>query len=642
MNNSRHHTFLLLLFIICVGAVLRFYNFQDIPFTPDEFSALGRLQFETVGEVIELGIKPDGHPAGVQLFLYYWTALFGTTEMAVKLPFLLMGIGAIYFMFAIGKKWYNETVGLLTATLIATLQFSVMYSQIARPYGSGLFLCLAMVFYWTKVYQETEKFNKWDWLGYILFSALCAYNHHFSLLFTAIVGLTGVVLSKGKTRKWFFLGGLAVFLLYVPHLPIFFAQLHIAGIGSWLQAPTPIFFWNFISYIFHFSWLLASIIALLLCILIIKKGTIDKSNYNWIAVIWFLLPLLIGYFYSVYRAPLLQYSVLIFSFPFLLFFIFGWIKPLSSKWNALLVGLLITLTSASLIGERKHYDVFYYREMFKQNVVAVPELLDTYGKENSEVILANHPEIIAHYFHKYKLDYDFFHFKPNEPNLKELAQLIHDSKSSYIIIGVLDNQPKEIIQLVRYKYPYLIEKRDYIGSNIWVFSKNADHSIPNDYFKKENTFDTIQADWFGYLELEVDSLSHKNYLKVTDENEYSAGTEILLSKEIKHEKDVIEGQLEFEWMDSIKGEVLVVFDIYTASGSKLWRAGSSTSFEVDSSNKQSVFISLDYHILEKISNEDVYLKTYIWNKDKTTLKVTRFSITIREGNREKYAIWEKF
>jgi uncharacterized membrane protein len=185
----------ILLGIMIVAAVLRFYDYANIPFMHDEFSALFRTQFDSFLELIQKGVKEtDTHPPGIQVFLYYWVKLFGTSEWVVKLPFTLCGLLSVALIYLIAKKWYNETVGLISAAFLASIQYTIMYSQIERPYVSGLFFSLAMVYFWTQLIQNPEKHFYRNSIFYILFSSLCAYNHHFSLLFTAIVGLTGLFL----------------------------------------------------------------------------------------------------------------------------------------------------------------------------------------------------------------------------------------------------------------------------------------------------------------------------------------------------------------------------------------------------------------------------------------------------------------
>ena len=67
----------LLIFILLCAAILRFYQFETAPFTHDELSALLRTNFSNFQELIAKGVAIDGHPAFIQVFLYYWTKLVG-------------------------------------------------------------------------------------------------------------------------------------------------------------------------------------------------------------------------------------------------------------------------------------------------------------------------------------------------------------------------------------------------------------------------------------------------------------------------------------------------------------------------------------------------------------------------------------
>ena len=82
----------ILVLIIVVAAVLRFFNYAEIPFTHDEFSALSRLHYDNFSILIREGVMPDGHPAGVHVFLYYWVRIFGSDEWIAKLPFTIFGL----------------------------------------------------------------------------------------------------------------------------------------------------------------------------------------------------------------------------------------------------------------------------------------------------------------------------------------------------------------------------------------------------------------------------------------------------------------------------------------------------------------------------------------------------------------------
>ena len=102
-----HRDTLILLFILLMGTVLRMYRLHDISFTHDEFSALFRTRFDSFADLIAGGVRIDTHPAGIQVFMYYWVKLFGEGEAAVKLPFILFGILSIYMVYRIGKEWFK-------------------------------------------------------------------------------------------------------------------------------------------------------------------------------------------------------------------------------------------------------------------------------------------------------------------------------------------------------------------------------------------------------------------------------------------------------------------------------------------------------------------------------------------------------
>ena len=175
----------ILLLILIISITLRFFNYFEIPFTYDEFSAFFRLNFDNFCELIDKGVKIDAHPAGIHVLMYYWSKIFGNSEWIIKLPFTIFGIVSIYLIYKIAKVWFNETVGLISASYLATIQFTVMYSQIARPYISGMFFSLLMIYYWSQLIKKPDKNLIKNTGLFILGASLCAYNHHFSLLFAS-------------------------------------------------------------------------------------------------------------------------------------------------------------------------------------------------------------------------------------------------------------------------------------------------------------------------------------------------------------------------------------------------------------------------------------------------------------------------
>ena len=123
------------LFIV-IGAALRVGGMFG-PLTHDELSAICRLQYDSLADVLTYGVKlGDTHPGGVQVLMWLWAQLFGTSAFAIRLPFVLMGIATIPLIYAIGRQWYGEWSALMPAAVIAVSQYTVYYSV---PTASGFF-----------------------------------------------------------------------------------------------------------------------------------------------------------------------------------------------------------------------------------------------------------------------------------------------------------------------------------------------------------------------------------------------------------------------------------------------------------------------------------------------------------------------
>ncbi len=228
-KTSRKLDYLLLGVILLVAAVLRLWRLGQVPFMHDEFSALFRLRFDNLRDLFQNGIIVDGHPAGVQVFLYYWTKVVGWNAFGVKLPFALMGIGSVFMVYVIGRQWFNRKTGLLAAAFFAVSQLTVFYSQIARPYSPGLFFVLFMTFFWNKILFDVRKPGAGTCIGFAVTAWLAALAHNFSAAQAGLIFLTGLFFLKKDRRLAYWLGGVGALLLYAPHLPTFYLSLiHIS------------------------------------------------------------------------------------------------------------------------------------------------------------------------------------------------------------------------------------------------------------------------------------------------------------------------------------------------------------------------------------------------------------------------------
>ena len=384
----------LVILVVAVAAGLRFYDLFALPLTNDETSSLMRLNAKSVSELLGTVVWNDGHPMLVQVFLWYWTKWFGTAVWVVKLPFLLCGLGSVILMIRIGIRLSAAWAGLLAAAMLATLQFPLMYSEIARPYAPGLLLSLWAFYVWLRWLEvcKTEVAGINLWAKPLILLSIAGYlgasNHYFNGLILALLFISGLMtLPRNRWIRylWPWLLGTA---LYMHQIGIFMHHLQVGSPG-WLKVPTIKSLFKYFMYCFGYSlwpihvWLLGVLLGELIQKRKIKwlgfdqiqaglKGSsfvadgsdsIEKHQKRTVnRTIWllYLAPLLIAYFYSVYRAPVFQDSVLLFSFGFGILGFALWVdrRVLSLRLKAGLVMLTLLVNLYVLLVDRNHRELF--------------------------------------------------------------------------------------------------------------------------------------------------------------------------------------------------------------------------------------------------------------------------------------------
>lgn len=633
---------ILLCVILIVAAILRFWNFSNIPFTDDELSALSRTHFNTLQDLINKGARIDGHPVGIQVFLFYWIKLFGDTELIVKLPFIAFGLLSIYFSYKIAKFWFNSTTGLITAAFMTGLQYMVMYSQIARPYISGMFFSLLMVWFWSNFLFNNERKKKKWWIGYVISSALCAYDHHFALLFAATVGLTGLFFLNKENWKAYILAGASIFILYLPHVNIFIYQLSMGGVGEWLGKPKPDWLVSYIKYIFHFSYWIYGLVIILILISLIKQSDklLQNQKFRIIAISWFFIQFFIEYFYSIKINSVIQYSTLIFVFPFMLMFLFSLIKEMNARFKIIITVIILSCTSCSLIFERKHYKVFY-KQPFEQLVLNTFKTIDQIGDLNKCTIeLFVPPSHSDYYFKKYneKFNYIYYNGYDEKPDPKKFNELVSSQTTDYFICG---NLPLEYVRIIRKSYPYMKCKDEGFIYSFYCFSKKkSDDEIHEKIvFSNKNIDDqknkilvindsTMKMFYFGKGACSVDS-----------NNEYcSAPLNIKLRDIISGSYDLVNVGVRITTKDTAANPFLV-FDLRNDDQSINWTGSEYKNYRI---NKDSNTVILSQMIFKNdlLQYPDAVLKIYVWNRSKSNIILNDFSIEVIEFNPYVYGLFE--
>ena len=653
LNSRIKPDYILLLVILLTGSILRFYHFAEIPFTYDEFSAFFRTRFDNFRDLIEFGVKrTDTHPAGVQVFIYYWIKWFGSSEPVVKLPFALMGVASILLSYIVASRWFNSTVGIIVSTYIAVIQYTVMYSVIARPYVSGLFLALLMVWFWTNTVFNRGKNYYRHLAGYIIASALNAYNHHFSLLLVALVGFTGLFFIPKKHLKSYISAGVIIFILYIPHLPVFFTQLGYKGIESWLGKPDSWFLFNYFGFILHFSLLfyITTITLILLGIYYHADNLRETNKFRIIGFSWFFITFVTGFFYSVFISAIIQYSVLIFTFPFLLMVVFSFFKDLKILPKSLIVLLIISVGTYTLVFNRQYYHYFYssgLKEILKESKKTEDQLSD----KKVTVVLNTIENVNDYYLKKLNISDSRFLYINKMGDYIHFRESLKKLKTDYLVFAWANYTDLVYLQIAEDIFPYIVEKKTWFTSSFYLLKRTKPENIvysPADsvVFETVNEYETPVTP--GWDTVPVNLIYPKNdpaanhYMQLSKWNSYSPGITLSFDSIINNENNLIFISLDAYFLSEPAG-VLLISEI--RSGDKVidWRSIPFTDFITKVNERQTVYLPVKLPDIKlRHKGKDATISIVIWNKPKSKVLIDNFRIKTFEGNKVIYGQFEKF
>ncbi len=639
-NSARFdRTDVIAIVILLIAAILRVHKYAAFSLSNDELSALVRLQAGSFPELIRQGFFVDGHPGGIQTFLYYWVKVFGDSEAMIRLPFAVMGTAAVWFTWLTAKRWVGDTNAVIVMAAVAFLQFPILYSQVARPYGSGLFFTMFTAYFWTLLFQHPRKAGIINLLLIIAYAAgniLMMYNHYFSFLMALIMGVTGVWLTSGRQRKRFLLAGLISALVFLPHVPITLNHLRIGGVGQWLGNPHWSFVFGHIFFSFNNSWMVLWVVLYAAVIGLIRlPASTEARRFRFIALTWFLMPLLIGQFYSLFVNPVLQHSVLLFSFPFLLIFLFSSGLKKDNVFFVWIGIISVTLISSTLI-ERRYYTQQHFGE-FKDVAARMIQWDEELGAENiTHTISVNNPYYIEYYYKQFNKSPRFvlYNNKPDGSDLPALKNALQKANTQFFAYSSTKPDPSETVDLIRYYYPYVKEYIDYGGlSYVSLFSGKPIDGIA--LFKEvkayRNSFDSPNLQWDGSTDnVIIDSTSGNRYYQISGAHEFGPTLRIIAEEMPSIENATIRISMKIRTYTPETKSILVFSVEEPDKQPYIWLTSNVIHY-VTTFEWEPVFLTVDSPVVRSGSDQ---IKVYLWNPGHERIDIDDILILVTERSKK--------
>lgn len=617
-SNNRSYT-ILLVAIVLIAFTLRFIGLFSFSLMNDELSMLYRLNFGSFNELIEKGVMIEGHPAFVQVLMYYWTKLFGTSELSLRILPVLCGTLAMYYSYKFTALIINKNAGIIAAVAFSFLQYHMLYTIIDRPYAYGTFFSIWFAYYWAKVLYKPFETNILTIIAFSVSGALAMYTHYFSGLQVILIAFTGFFFLTKQNRKNYWIGFFLAIILYLPHLKISIHQISMGGLGGeggWLGAPTPAFikehFWLLVN---GSGIVLAALILAIISTFMLGERT-KKVKLRTTLLFWFALPFAIGYTYSVYKNPVLQHNVLVFSFPYLIIWWCSFVpnqipkKVLSIVTISLLsIGLLDTI----LIKKFYTTDHFVPFDKYAKRTI---ELEKRYDGNISSAIDVNNPDYIGYYFEKFGAKQPYKTHLVIEENLHELNSIVLQGQDDYFLWIEAKGTPSSAQEIVYKRYPNVVESSVRANSTLKLLSKTSGKKRKAFFEDKIELNDTIKLDSTTTilgLNMEAKDFSPTFEFKGSDlMDTYRGDKRIVASTKV--------------WLPKQTNAELVLS--VERAGETVYWVSSRFNYQTKRYNQWETVILGRY--LEDLILPDDIIKVHVWNVEKQPFYIQNLEFKILE------------
>ncbi|NMC62046.1 MAG: glycosyltransferase family 39 protein [SAR324 cluster bacterium] len=148
------------------------------------------------GKLFERALEFQGQSPLYYYILWSFTKLFGTTELALRIPSILFFLGALLCLYRIAIELFNRDVAILASLIFVSVDEVRVAAISARPYAMALCCTFLSAYFFVGLLRKSRKT---DLCGFITSSVLCFYAHY---LFALIIGayLIVAIWARKKTQ----------------------------------------------------------------------------------------------------------------------------------------------------------------------------------------------------------------------------------------------------------------------------------------------------------------------------------------------------------------------------------------------------------------------------------------------------------
>ena len=305
------------LLLLAAGAFLRLLLLTKEGFWHDE--AYTAVSLKPLPELISFQLSTGQSPLYVMI-LKPVSMLFGRSELALRLPSVLFGVLAIYALYLLAGKLFENKSIIYTSTALFTFSaIQIHFSQEARAYSMIVFFAILSFYFFVKALEENKRL---DWVLYAIASLIAVYLSAAVLHVLAAQFAYSLVKKRGSHEL-----NLALVFIAFLYSPMFFHYLRMKDL-FFVQWIPPLSFGTFSNLFFGYlllpmpipetcvvSGIYVFAVKLLSFVLLIPfaagivsafKQRGSRVSYSVLLLwMWMIVPIALEIAYSVFSQPLL-------------------------------------------------------------------------------------------------------------------------------------------------------------------------------------------------------------------------------------------------------------------------------------------------------------------------------------------------
>jgi mannosyltransferase len=167
----------------------------------------------SVSQILDLLPHLDAVFGPYYVMLHGWSALAGTSELALRLPSIIAMAAAVGTAAELGRRLFTPLTGLTAGLILCLVPNTSRYAAEARPYA---FACFFAILAFLLLVEAVRRGGTRIWIWYGLSVALLGLSHLIAL--TTLAAHVALIVMEGRhrIRAWAAAAGAAI----VPILPI--------------------------------------------------------------------------------------------------------------------------------------------------------------------------------------------------------------------------------------------------------------------------------------------------------------------------------------------------------------------------------------------------------------------------------------